>query len=195
MSSKLFLATFSALTKFPISLNAYDFYIVENPCLSCLAVSSKSWCRFVYLTSTSLLLAVSSKKLVPVYPPYVYFSPAYGVQQVAGAGFVVMSTLTPTTNKPTTRASTKAKSAFMGPADELLDPERRKIIAQLSDYIGDWKLPSTGWALLWFADLEILRKYLKTCEEQPGPAIVAGIFGRTETIKDIIMSCKRFNRS
>ncbi|KAF5861057.1 hypothetical protein ETB97_000746 [Aspergillus alliaceus] len=101
-----------------------------------------------------------------------------------------MSTLRPTTNKRTTRASTKDRSASTGPADELLDSERRKIIAQLSDYIGDRKLASTGWALLWFTDLAILRKYLKSCEDKPGPAIVAGIFGRSETIKDIIMSWK-----
>ncbi|KAG2017031.1 hypothetical protein GB937_005935 [Aspergillus fischeri] len=106
-----------------------------------------------------------------------------------------MSTLTPTTKKRTTRASTKDKSASTGPADELCDPERHKIIAQLSDYIGDRKLASTGWALLWFTDLAILRKYLKMCEDEPGQAIVANIFGRSETIKDIIMSWKCRHRA
>ncbi|OJZ92434.1 hypothetical protein ASPFODRAFT_177278 [Aspergillus luchuensis CBS 106.47] len=62
-----------------------------------------------------------------------------------------MSTLTPN------------KIASRGPADELLDPERRKIIAQLSVYIGHQILPSTGWALLWFADLAILKEHLKYC--------------------------------
>ncbi|GAA83564.1 hypothetical protein AKAW_01679 [Aspergillus luchuensis IFO 4308] len=64
-----------------------------------------------------------------------------------------MSTLTPN------------KIASRGPADELLDPERRKIIAQLSVYIGHQNLPSTGWALLWFADLAILKEHLKNCGE------------------------------
>ncbi|GAQ33866.1 hypothetical protein AtubIFM61612_005066 [Aspergillus tubingensis] len=47
-----------------------------------------------------------------------------------------MSTLTPNTSKRTTRASTQDKLSSRGPADELLDPERRKIIAQLSVYVG-----------------------------------------------------------
>ncbi|KAB8239522.1 HNH endonuclease signature motif containing protein [Aspergillus alliaceus] len=59
------------------------------------------------------------------------------------------------------------RSASTGPADELLDSERHKIIAQLSDYIGDRKLASTGWALLWFTDLAILRKYLKSVGLEP----------------------------
>lgn len=89
-----------------------------------------------------------------------------------------MSTLTPN------------KLASRGPADELLDPERRKIIAQLSAYIEHVKLPSTGWALLWFTDLAILRKYLKKCEEsEAGPMDVALKFTQSEWLKYIIMSC------
>ncbi|GLA61713.1 hypothetical protein AtubIFM55763_011054 [Aspergillus tubingensis] len=101
-----------------------------------------------------------------------------------------MSTLTPTTSKRTTCASGQDKLASRGPADELLDPERRKIIAELSVYIGHVKLPSTGWALLWFTDLAILRKYLKICQESKIPMDVACKYTQSDTLKEIIMSWK-----
>ncbi|PWY85124.1 hypothetical protein BO83DRAFT_394569 [Aspergillus eucalypticola CBS 122712] len=77
-----------------------------------------------------------------------------------------MSTLTPN------------KIASRGPADELLDPERRRIIAQMSAYIEHVKLPSTGWALLWFTNLAILRKYLKTCQESEKSEVPMDVAGK-----------------
>ncbi|RAK91577.1 hypothetical protein BO79DRAFT_279791 [Aspergillus costaricaensis CBS 115574] len=102
-----------------------------------------------------------------------------------------MSTLMPNTSKRTTRASTQDKLSSRGPADELLDPERRKIIAQLSVYIGHQTLPSTGWALLWFADLAILKEHLKNCGElRMGPQHVAHNFTQSKWLDDIIMFWK-----
>ncbi|PYH36864.1 uncharacterized protein BO87DRAFT_405094 [Aspergillus neoniger CBS 115656] len=107
-----------------------------------------------------------------------------------------MPSLTPIASKRTTRASTQAKLASRGPADELLDPERRKIIAQLSVYIGHQNLPSTGWALLWFTDLAILEEYLKNCAVlRMGPQTVAHNFTQSKWIEDIIMFWKCRRRS
>ncbi|XRM39714.1 hypothetical protein ABZX51_003059 [Aspergillus tubingensis] len=84
----------------------------------------------------------------------------------------------------------------MGPADELLDPERRQIIAQLSVYIGHQTLPSTGWALLWFADLAILKEHLKNCGElRIGPQSTAHYFTQSKWLEDIIMFWKARRRS
>ncbi|RAH62128.1 hypothetical protein BO85DRAFT_413106 [Aspergillus piperis CBS 112811] len=95
-----------------------------------------------------------------------------------------MSTLTPN------------KIASRGPADELLDPERRKIIAQLSVYVGNHSLPSTGWALLWFADLEVLKEYLKNCgASRLGPHSVAHNFTQSKWLHDMIMFWKCRRRS
>ncbi|KAE8159808.1 hypothetical protein BDV40DRAFT_290665 [Aspergillus tamarii] len=53
----------------------------------------------------------------------------------------------------------------MGPADELLDPQRHELIMQLLHIIEEPLVTSAAWACLWFADLSNVRKLIKQCEE------------------------------
>ncbi|KAE8326208.1 hypothetical protein BDV39DRAFT_206102 [Aspergillus sergii] len=73
-----------------------------------------------------------------------------------------MSTFTPT-QQTTSLTSSEAQSVDMGPADELIDPQRHELITQLLYTIGEPRINSTAWACLWFADLSNIRGLLEGC--------------------------------
>ncbi|GKZ92483.1 hypothetical protein CBS147343_5179 [Aspergillus niger] len=76
-----------------------------------------------------------------------------------------MSTSTPTSQS--TCPSPNQPLSTMGPADELLDPRRRDLIARLSRYMENPETDSIGWACLWFADLSTMEDLIKACEQNP----------------------------
>ncbi|RAK98911.1 HNH endonuclease signature motif containing protein [Aspergillus ibericus CBS 121593] len=63
--------------------------------------------------------------------------------------------------------SDQVQPATMGPADELLDPQRRDLITRLSRIRGDFRTDSIGWACLWFADLSSIEEIIKAFEQDP----------------------------
>ncbi|KAB8251112.1 hypothetical protein BDV35DRAFT_388501 [Aspergillus flavus] len=73
-----------------------------------------------------------------------------------------MSTFMPT-QQTTSLTSSEARLVNMGPADELLDPERHELIMQLLHTIEEPEIDSTAWACLWFADLSNIRRLLQKC--------------------------------
>ena len=54
----------------------------------------------------------------------------------------------------------------MGPADELLDPQRHELITQLLRAMKDPKINSITWACLWFADLPRIRKLIARLQDE-----------------------------
>ncbi|KAB8261870.1 hypothetical protein BDV32DRAFT_157862 [Aspergillus pseudonomiae] len=74
----------------------------------------------------------------------------------------------------------------MGPADELLDPQRRELIVQLLHAIGETKLNSIEWACLWFADLVSIRRMMKQCEQDEFSCSTVGLSLKNISCTDMI---------
>lgn len=100
-----------------------------------------------------------------------------------------MSTPTPT-QQPTCLASDQAQFAAVGPADELLDPERRELIAQLLGLIGETQADSIGWAFLWFADLSIIKELIECCGKDPIKNTLANTLKKNDGLTNTIKACK-----
>ncbi|KAE8399494.1 hypothetical protein BDV37DRAFT_287513 [Aspergillus pseudonomiae] len=96
-----------------------------------------------------------------------------------------MSTLMPT-EQPTSLTSEPVRTATMGPADELLDPQRRELIVQLLHAIGETKLNSIEWACLWFADLVSIRRMMKQCEQDEFSCSTVGLSLKNKSCTDMI---------
>ncbi|KAB8276194.1 hypothetical protein BDV30DRAFT_236028 [Aspergillus minisclerotigenes] len=70
-----------------------------------------------------------------------------------------MSTLT-RTQQTTSLTFSEAQSVTMGPADELIDPQRHELIMELLHLFEEPCIDSVGWACLWFADLSNIRRHI-----------------------------------
>ncbi|KAB8202580.1 hypothetical protein BDV34DRAFT_148491 [Aspergillus parasiticus] len=96
-----------------------------------------------------------------------------------------MLTLTPA-QQTTSLTSSEAQSVTMGPADELIDPQRHELIMQLLHTIGEPRINSTAWACLWFADLSTIRLLLQQCGQCQFFCITVSLGLRSESLYKMI---------
>ncbi|KAE8378141.1 hypothetical protein BDV26DRAFT_197471 [Aspergillus bertholletiae] len=85
---------------------------------------------------------------------------------------------TPSTQQPPALTSDNA-----GPAHELLNQERRDLIAQLLRNIGKPQITSIEWACLWFADLERIKRLIKLSEDSEDACVVVGLSLQSSTME------------
>lgn len=100
-----------------------------------------------------------------------------------------MSTFMPT-QQTTSLTSSEARLVNMGPADELLDPERHELIMQLLHTIEEPEIDSTAWACLWFADLSNIRRLLQKCGQCQDFCFTVRFGLQSESFNKMIKTCK-----
>lgn len=100
---------------------------------------------------------------------------------------LVMST---PTQQPIPLTSDQAQIVTMDPADELLDPQRHKLIMQLFHIIGEPLVNSTAWACLWFADISSIRDLLEGCGLNVATKLAINHSFGSERFNEMIKACK-----
>lgn len=93
------------------------------------------------------------------------------------------------TQQPAASTSDQDPSTTIGPADELLDPQRHELITQLLGALKNPKISSITWACLWFADLPMLKEMMDNFKT-PAYRTLMKTTVRLNAPKKALIACK-----